>query len=149
MGQRNICENCFRNWLVDWNTRLKLRSKEAGQRKAFNRQRILESSCVKKETVEIDILVTSRNCDRKIMQWFKEIVTFKEKMYNTMNLYYKYTYKYTSKIIFSQNKYTYTAHQYWGKISKIQYILPLFATTSHYESNFPYCERKLMMSCRQ
>ena len=50
------------------NTRLKVRSKETGQRKAFNRQRILESSCVKKETVEIDILVTCRNCDRKIMQ---------------------------------------------------------------------------------
>ena len=36
-----------------------------GQRKAFYRQRIPESSCTRKETVEIDMLVTSRNCDRK------------------------------------------------------------------------------------
>ena len=38
------------------------------QRKAFHRQRIPESSCAKKETVDIDILVTSRNGDRNIMQ---------------------------------------------------------------------------------
>ena len=38
------------------------------QRKKFYRQRILESSCARKETVDIDILVTSRNGDRKIMQ---------------------------------------------------------------------------------
>ena len=42
-----------------------------GQRKAFYRQRILESSCARKETVDIDILVTSRNGDRKIMQSIK------------------------------------------------------------------------------
>ena len=40
-----------------------------GQKKAFYKQRIPESSCVKKETVDIDILVTSRNGDRKIMQF--------------------------------------------------------------------------------
>ena len=39
-----------------------------GQRKAFYRQRIPESSCAWKETVDIDILATSRNGDRKIMQ---------------------------------------------------------------------------------
>ena len=39
-----------------------------GQRKAFYRQRIAESSCMRKETVEVDILVTSKNGDRKIMQ---------------------------------------------------------------------------------
>ena len=39
-----------------------------GQRKAFYRQRIPESSCAKKEAVYIDILVTSRNGDRKNMQ---------------------------------------------------------------------------------
>ena len=39
-----------------------------GQRKAFYRQKIPESSCVRKETVDIDTLVTSRNGDRKIMQ---------------------------------------------------------------------------------
>ena len=42
-----------------------------GQGKAFYRRRILESSCARKEidiAVDIDILVTSRNGDRKIMQ---------------------------------------------------------------------------------
>ena len=39
-----------------------------GQRKAFYRQRIPEFSRARKETVDIDILVTSRNGDRKIMQ---------------------------------------------------------------------------------
>ena len=43
-------------------------TKIIGQRKAFYRQRIPEFSCAKKETVDIDILVTSRNDDRKIMQ---------------------------------------------------------------------------------
>ena len=40
----------------------------AGQRKAFYRQRILDSSCARKEIVDIDILIPSRNGDRKIMQ---------------------------------------------------------------------------------
>ena len=39
-----------------------------GQRKAFDRQRIMDSSCARKETVDIDILVTSRNGDRKMIQ---------------------------------------------------------------------------------
>ena len=39
-----------------------------GQKKAFYRQRIPESSFARKETVNIDILVTPRNRDRKIMQ---------------------------------------------------------------------------------
>ena len=43
-------------------------TKIIGQRKAFYRQRIPEPSCARKETVNIDILVTSRNGDRKIMQ---------------------------------------------------------------------------------
>ena len=34
-----------------------------GQRKAFHRQRIPKSSCVRKETIDIDILVTTRNGD--------------------------------------------------------------------------------------
>ena len=38
------------------------------QRKAFYRQRIPEFSCAREETVNLDILVTSSNCDRKIMQ---------------------------------------------------------------------------------
>ena len=43
-------------------------TKIIGQRKAFYRQRIPEFSCARKETFDIDILVTSRNGDRKIMQ---------------------------------------------------------------------------------
>ena len=43
-------------------------TKIIGQRKAFYRQRIPEFSSARKETVDIDILVTSRNGDRKIMQ---------------------------------------------------------------------------------
>ena len=39
-----------------------------GKRKAFYRQRIPESSSAMKETVDINILVTSRIGDRKIMQ---------------------------------------------------------------------------------
>ena len=36
-----------------------------GQEKAFYRQRIPEPSYGRKETVDIDILVTSRNSDKK------------------------------------------------------------------------------------
>ena len=46
------------------NSRLKA-TKIIGQRKAFYRHRIPESSCATKETVDIDILVTSRNEDKK------------------------------------------------------------------------------------
>ena len=42
-------------------------TKIIGQRKAFYRQRIPESSCARKETVDIDILLTSRSGDRKII----------------------------------------------------------------------------------
>ena len=49
------------------NFRLKA-TKIIGQRKAFYWQRIPKSTCARKESVDIDILVTSRNCDRKIMQ---------------------------------------------------------------------------------
>ena len=48
------------------NSRLKT-TKIIGQRKAFYRQRIPESSHARKKTVDIDILVTFRNGDRKIM----------------------------------------------------------------------------------
>ena len=44
-----------------------------GQRKAFFRQSVLESSCARKETVDIDILVTSRNGDRNFMQSIRKI----------------------------------------------------------------------------
>ena len=49
------------------NPRLKA-TKIIGQTKAFYRQRIPEFSHARKETVDIDILVTSRNSDKKIMQ---------------------------------------------------------------------------------
>ena len=39
-----------------------------GKRKAFYWKKIPEFSRVRKETVDIEILVTSRNGDRKIMQ---------------------------------------------------------------------------------
>ena len=62
--------NLFRKNLqlkMSANSRIKA-SKTIGQRKAFCRQEIPESTCVRKETVDIGILVTSRNGDRKIMQ---------------------------------------------------------------------------------
>ena len=40
-------------------------TKIIGQRKAFYRQRIPNCSCARKEIVDIDILVTSGNGDRK------------------------------------------------------------------------------------
>ena len=49
------------------NSRLKA-TKIISHRKAFYMKRIPESSCDRKETVNIDTLVTSRNSDRKIMQ---------------------------------------------------------------------------------
>ena len=48
-------------------SRLKV-TKIIGQRKAFYTQRIQEYSYAKKETVGIDIIVISRNDDRKIIQ---------------------------------------------------------------------------------
>ena len=42
------------------NSRLKT-TKIIGQRKAFHRQRIPEPSCARKETVDINILVTYKN----------------------------------------------------------------------------------------
>ena len=42
-------------------------TKIIGQRKTFYRQRIPGSICARKETVDIDIFVTSRNGDKKIM----------------------------------------------------------------------------------
>ena len=43
-------------------------SKIISQRRAFYRQKIPDFSSARKETVDIDILVTSRNGRRKIMQ---------------------------------------------------------------------------------
>ena len=52
------------------NSRLKA-TKIIGQRKAFCMQRIPQSSSARKETADKDILVTSRDGDRKIMQSIK------------------------------------------------------------------------------
>ena len=60
------------------NSRLKA-TKIIGQRKAFYRQRIPESSCARKKTVDIDILVTSRNGGRKIMQSIRITTSFEKK----------------------------------------------------------------------
>ena len=49
------------------NARLKA-TKIIGQRKAFHRQRIPESSCARKKTDDIDIILKSRNGNRKIMK---------------------------------------------------------------------------------
>ena len=50
---------------VSLNSRLKA-IQFIGQRKAFYKQNILELSYARKETIATDILVTSRNTDRKI-----------------------------------------------------------------------------------
>ena len=55
-------------------------TKVIDQRKAFYRQNIPEFSCARKETVDIEILVTSRNGHRKIMHSIKfEEQTYLEK----------------------------------------------------------------------
>ena len=43
-------------------------NKIIGQMKAFYKWRVPEPSCARKETVDIDVPVTSRNGDRKLMQ---------------------------------------------------------------------------------
>ena len=43
-------------------------TKIIGQRKTFYMQKIPESSSARKKTVDVDILVTSRNGDRKVIQ---------------------------------------------------------------------------------
>ena len=65
-------------------------TKIIGQRKAFYRQRIPEFSCVRKQTVDIDILVTFRNGDRKIM---KSIRITSRPSTKPKNVYQSNTYK--------------------------------------------------------
>ena len=55
--QTKICLERNYSLKMSVNSRLKA-TKIIGQRKAFYRQIISESSCAKKETVDIDILVT-------------------------------------------------------------------------------------------
>ena len=56
-------------------TRTKRLKQKKGQRKEVYKKGIPESSCARTETVDIDILVTSRNGDRKIMQSIRIIST--------------------------------------------------------------------------
>ena len=60
------------------NSRLKA-TKIIGRRKAIYRQSIPDSNCARKETVDIDIFLTSRNGDRKIMQSITKRVDFPRK----------------------------------------------------------------------
>ena len=65
-----IEENCIERTQgkMSMNSRLKA-IYIIGQRKAFCEQRIPEPSCAREETVDIEILITSRRKgDRKIMQ---------------------------------------------------------------------------------
>ena len=64
------------------NSRLKA-TKIVRQRKAFYSQRILESSYAMKETVYINILVTSRNGDGKISLKNKEVEPVEPVQMNT------------------------------------------------------------------
>ena len=66
-GIHEICLERTYSYKISANSRLKA-TKIIGQRKTFYRKRISESSCARKETVDIDIPVTSRNGDRKFMQ---------------------------------------------------------------------------------
>ena len=81
------------------NSRLKT-TKIIGQRKAFYRQIIPESSCTRKEAVDRDILVISRNDDRKIMQsiWIRSRSTSRKRKWNPVepvlkNIYESSTYR--------------------------------------------------------
>ena len=63
--------------------------------KAFSRQRIPECSYARKETSGTDILVTSKNSDRKIMQSIriKNRPPLRIKKWNQMDIYQNNTYR--------------------------------------------------------
>ena len=77
-----------------------------GQRKAFYRQRTPGSSCARKETVDIAILVTSRYGDRKIMQFIRitSRLTSRKGKWNQLSQFWK-----TSTKVIPTEK-TYTGH---------------------------------------
>ena len=66
--------------MVSANSRLKA-IQIKGQKKTFYRQRIAESSCAKKENFDIDILVTSRNGDKKSIRIMSRL-SFKIREWN-------------------------------------------------------------------
>ena len=55
-------------YCVSLNPRLNSHYEAWSYKKKKNKKIIRESSCAKKEIADVDILVTSRNGDRKIMQ---------------------------------------------------------------------------------
>ena len=59
---------------------------------------------------------------------YSRVWLVKEEMYNNMNSYYKYTP--IPKFTFQQRKYTYTAYQYWRKVSKIFHTFCLYLRLS-------------------
>ena len=74
--------------------------------------------------------------------WLTEIplkrVNFKKEMYNTMNSYHKYTS--IPKSSFNKINILILPINTGKKYLNYSYILPIFATTSHYESDYPYRE---------
>ena len=64
-------------------------TKIIGQRKVFYRHRIPQSSCARKESVDINILVTSRTVDRRIMQSFRitSILPSRIRKWNQLSLF--------------------------------------------------------------
>ena len=54
------------------NSRLRA-TKIIGQRNTFHRQRLPEPSCARKETAEVDTLVTTRDGDKKICHSIRKL----------------------------------------------------------------------------
>ena len=68
------------------NFRLKA-TKIIGKRKSFYGQSIPQSSCEREETVDVDILETSRNGDRKIMESIRVMTrpTLRKRKWNKLS----------------------------------------------------------------
>ena len=60
----------------------------------------------------------------EIQKYYQKEPKFKEEMYSTMNSYYKYAS--ILKPAFNKINILHTAHQYWGKVSKIFHTLCLY-----------------------
>ena len=65
---KSIQRKLFRKNLKIKDCCSRLKATKTIKRKAFCRQRIPESTCAKEESVDMDILITSKNGDRRIMQ---------------------------------------------------------------------------------
>ena len=75
---------------MSFNSRLKT-TKIISQRKALYRQRIPGSSCVRKETVDIDILLTSRNGHRKNIHLMRIMIrlTSRKRKWNQLSQFWR------------------------------------------------------------